>query len=35
MNWIKDIASLEGLYGDSGDASLRKVATRVTPLYRK
>jgi len=35
MNWIKDIASLEGLYGDSGDASLRKVATRMTPLYRK
>ena len=35
MNWIKDIASLEGLYGASGDASLRKVATQMTPLYRK
>lgn len=35
MNWIKDIASLEGRYGSSGDASLRKVATRMTPLYRK
>jgi PPOX class probable FMN-dependent enzyme len=35
MNWIKDIASLEGLYGASGDASLRKVATRMTPVYRQ
>jgi uncharacterized protein len=35
MNWIKDIASLEVLYGASGDASLRKVATRMTPVYRQ
>ena len=35
MNWIKDLVSLEGHYGTSGDASLRKVATQMTPLYRK
>ena len=35
MNWIKDLVSLEGHYGTSEDASLRKVATQMTPLYRK
>ena len=35
MNWIKYIASLGGHYGTSGDTSLRKVATQMTPLYRK
>ena len=32
---IVDIAVLEALYGTPGAASLRKVATRMTPLYRK
>ena len=32
---IVDIAALEALYGTPGVASLRKVATRMTPLYRK
>jgi PPOX class probable FMN-dependent enzyme len=35
MNWIQDIASLDELYGTSGDAALRKVAKQMTPLYRK
>lgn len=35
MPWIKDIAALEALYGTPGAPSLRKVATRMTPLYRK
>lgn len=35
MQRIEDIATLEGLYGTPGAPSLRKVATRMTPLYRK
>ncbi len=35
MRWIEDITTLEALYGTPGSASLRKVATRLTPLYRK
>lgn len=35
MNWIEDIAALEELYGTPGAPSLRKVAHRLTPLYRK
>ena len=35
MNRITDIAALEALYGDPGAPSLRKVADRLTPLYRK
>jgi PPOX class probable FMN-dependent enzyme len=35
MHEIKDIAALEALYGTPGAASLRKVADRLTPLYRK
>lgn len=35
MNWIADTASLEALYGEASDASLRKVAPCLTPLYRK
>ncbi len=35
MAWIEDIAALEALYGTPGAASLRKVAHRLTPLYRK
>jgi PPOX class probable FMN-dependent enzyme len=35
MNWIKDVGSLEALYGAPGDAAIRKVATKMTPLYRK
>jgi len=35
MQFIEDIAALEALYGTPGEASLRKVATRMTPLYRK
>ena len=35
MAWIEDIAALEALYGTPGAPSLRKVAHRLTPLYRK
>jgi PPOX class probable FMN-dependent enzyme len=32
---IEDIATLEALYGTPGEASLIKVADRLTPLYAK
>ncbi|WP_170762238.1 pyridoxamine 5'-phosphate oxidase family protein [Ruegeria lacuscaerulensis] len=35
MEFIKDIETLESLYGTPGVPSLRKVAYRLTPLYRK
>ncbi len=35
MDWIEDTAALEALYGTVGAPALRKVATRMTPLYRK
>ncbi|MEP3440404.1 MAG: pyridoxamine 5'-phosphate oxidase family protein [Sulfitobacter sp.] len=35
MRKIKNIAALEALYGNPGAAALRKVADRLTPLYRK
>lgn len=35
MAWVEDIAALEALYGTPGAPSLRKVAHRLTPLYRK
>ncbi len=35
MQWIKDISELEDLYGKPGEASLRKVAHRMMPEYRK
>lgn len=35
MRKIEDTAALEALYGTPGAASLRKVADRLTPLYRK
>ncbi len=35
MEFIDDIATLESHYGTPGSASLRKVARRLTPLYRK
>ncbi len=35
MPKIEDIAALEALYGTPGAPSLRKVADRITPLYRK
>lgn len=36
MNWIDDIDALEAIYGtDPSAASLRKVAKRLTPTYRK
>ena len=35
VEYIGDIASLEALYDVPGAPSLRKVATRLTPLYRK
>jgi len=35
VDWIEDIESLEALYGAPAVASLRKVAARLTPLYRK
>lgn len=35
MDYVEDIAELEARYGKPGAASLRKVAHRLTPLYRK
>ena len=35
MRRITDIATLEGLYGHPGAPAQRKVADRLTPLYRK
>ncbi len=35
MEFIDDIATLEALYGKPGSPSLRKVARRLTPLYRQ
>ena len=35
MDWVEDVTALEALYGTPGAPSLRKVATRLTPLYRK
>lgn len=35
MQWIEDIAALEALYGEPGEASLKKVARRMTPEYRR
>ncbi|MBU3260068.1 pyridoxamine 5'-phosphate oxidase family protein [Roseovarius sp. PS-C2] len=35
VEYIHDIAALEALYGKPGAASLRKVTTHLTPLYRK
>ncbi|MEM6579358.1 MAG: pyridoxamine 5'-phosphate oxidase family protein [Pseudomonadota bacterium] len=35
MDYIKDIASLEALYGEPAPASISKVARHLTPLYRK
>ena len=32
---VRDIAALEALYGTPGEASLIKVAPRLTPLYAK
>ncbi|WP_171175789.1 pyridoxamine 5'-phosphate oxidase family protein [Ruegeria sp. HKCCD8929] len=35
MQFIEDIAALEALYGTPGAPALRKVARRMTPLYRE
>jgi len=35
MRPIDDIATLEALYGQPGAAAIRKVARRMTPLYRQ
>ncbi|MEO9463845.1 MAG: pyridoxamine 5'-phosphate oxidase family protein, partial [Marinomonas sp.] len=35
MKYVTDIAELETLYGTPGAASLRKVAQRMTPEYRR
>ena len=35
MQWVEDVKELEAIYGRPGTASLRKVATRLTPLYRQ
>lgn len=35
MDYIDSIDQLEALYGEPGAPSLRKVARRMTPLYRK
>ncbi len=34
MQAIEDLQALEALYGTPGEASLVKVAERVTPEYR-
>jgi uncharacterized protein len=34
MDFIRDVAALEALYGVPGQASLVKVARRMTPAYR-
>ena len=33
--YVKDISILEAIYGAPGVASIRKVALKMTPLYRK
>jgi PPOX class probable FMN-dependent enzyme len=35
MAWIEDVAALEALYGTPPEAALRKVARRLTPMYRR
>ncbi|MEO0363686.1 MAG: pyridoxamine 5'-phosphate oxidase family protein, partial [Pseudomonadota bacterium] len=35
MEPIDDVAALEALYGAPGEASLVKVARRLTPAYRR
>ncbi|MEM7598038.1 MAG: pyridoxamine 5'-phosphate oxidase family protein [Pseudomonadota bacterium] len=35
MEWINSVEDLEALYGTPAPASINKVATRLTPLYRK
>ena len=35
MEFLDDINALESLYGSPSKAALRKVATQLTPLYRK
>ncbi len=35
MHRVSDIAALEALYGAPGAPALRKVASQITPLYRK
>ncbi len=35
MDFIEDIAALEALYGTPGAPALKKVARRMTPLYRR
>lgn len=35
MRKIEDIAALEALYGPASEGSLRKVARRMTPMYRR
>lgn len=35
MEYVEDVATLKGLYGEPAAASLRKVVHKLTPLYRK
>lgn len=35
MQFIDNIETLEGLYGTPGEPAMRKVARRLTPLYRR
>jgi len=35
VNYVETIEALEALYGDVGAPAWRKVARRITPLYRK
>ncbi|SFR32078.1 pyridoxamine 5'-phosphate oxidase family protein [Litoreibacter janthinus] len=35
MDYVEDVAELEAVYGIPGEASLIKVADRLTPSYRK
>ncbi len=34
IDWVNDIATLEALYGTPGEASMVKVADRLTPEYQ-
>ena len=35
MQSISSISELEALYGQPSDAAIRKVSSRLTPLYRR
>lgn len=35
MQWVENIEDLEAIYGQPGAPAMRKVANRLTPLYRQ